>query len=237
MSRYIPKKSARVRKVELPILKEKKDKREKSPRTKIVLRNQKSPTKSPQKIIQKSPQKKGKDGTVTLIRSGRVKKTFRRNKNRELIEKEVNFMKKGYRLGVSPKIYEYFSGEDDENPYIVMEELDKTLVDTINRSKGKMSKEHQRQVISILSILDKNLIFHGDVSPLNFMTGKGEKKDKLYIIDYGMAKDMDEAFIKKHSKDANIKLGITVFILKIREQFPDFHPELLLKKVYDTLDV
>jgi tRNA A-37 threonylcarbamoyl transferase component Bud32 len=234
MSRYIPKKSARTRKVEI---------KEKTVEKKIERKVEKSPpskhvSKSPQsKTISKSPQKRGKDGTVTLLRKGRVKKTFRRNKNRELIEKEVNFMKKGYRLGVSPKIYEYFSGEDDENPYIVMEELDKTLVDTINRSKGKMSKDHQRQVISILSTLDKNLIFHGDVSPLNFMTGKGEKKDKLYIIDYGMTKDMDEAFIKKHSKDANIKLGITVFILKIREQFPDFHPELLLKKVYDTLDV
>jgi len=189
----------------------------------------------------KSPVKKGKDGTVTVIESGKkrvVRKMFRKNKNREEIDNEVKMMKKGHNLGISPKVYTYFKGNDSENPYIDMEELGETLFDIIKK-EGNISDKYQQQIISILETLDENHIFHGDISPLNFMTGteKNGKKDRLYIIDYGMAKKMDSAFIKKNSKDANVKLGITVFILKIREQCPEFKPELLLKKVYSTLSL
>ena len=205
--------------------------------------NTKSPvkvknTKSPVKVKNtKSPVKKGKDGTVTVIESGKkrlVRKTFRKNKNRDDIDNEVKMMKKGYNLGISPKVYTYFTGNDTENPYIDMEELGETLFDIIKK-EGNISDKYQQQIISILETLDANHIFHGDISPLNFMTGKNE--DRLYIIDYGMAKKMDSAFIKKNSKDANVKLGITVFILKIREQYPEFNPELLLKKVYSKLSL
>lgn len=190
-----------------------------------------------QKINKKSPVKKGKDGTVTLIETGKkriIRKTFRKNKNREEIDNEVKMMKKGHNLGISPKVYTYFKGNETENPYIDMEELGETLFEHIKKT-GKISDRHQQQIISILETLDENHIFHGDISPLNFMTGKNE--DRLYIIDYGMAKKMDSAFIKKNSKDANVKLGITVFILKIREQYPEFNPELLLKKVYSKLSL
>ena len=191
-----------------------------------------------EKINKKSPVKKGKDGTVTLIENGKkrfIRKTFRKNKNREEIDNEVKMMKKGHNLGISPKVYTYFKGNDTENPYIDMEELGETLFEHIKKT-GKISDRHQQQIISILETLDENHIFHGDISPLNFMTGI-EKNDRLYIIDYGMAKKMDSAFIKKNSKDANVKLGITVFILKIREQYPEFNPELLLKKVYSKLSL
>lgn len=178
--------------------------------------------------------KKGKDGTVSYHKRGRkdvVTKTFRKNKNRDSIDQEVYFMKKAYRLGVSPKVYEI--GMDDK-PYIVMDDLGKTLVEYINKT-GKLSLTHQRQIISILEILDENCIFHGDISPLNFMTGKEDSR--LYIIDFGMAKKMDKEFIAQHGDNANVKLGITVFILKIREQHPTFMPELLLKKVHSTFNL
>uniref|UniRef100_A0A6C0KFH7 Protein kinase domain-containing protein n=1 Tax=viral metagenome TaxID=1070528 RepID=A0A6C0KFH7_9ZZZZ len=179
--------------------------------------------------------KKGKDGTITYHKRGKldvVTKTFRKNKNRDSVKQEIHFMKKAHRLGVSPKIYEFDVNVD--NPYIVMDELGKTLVSYINKT-GKLSQSHQRQIISILERLDDNCIFHGDVSPLNFMTGKGDDSNNLYIIDFGMAKKMDKQFIGEHGKNANVKLGITVFILKIREQLPSFMPELLLKKVHSTL--
>jgi tRNA A-37 threonylcarbamoyl transferase component Bud32 len=179
--------------------------------------------------------KKGKDGTITIVKKGRknvVKKTFRKNKNREEIKNEVAMMKKGHRLGISPKVYEY---NEDDHPYILMDELGKTLFEYMKKT-GKISKDHQRQVISILEKLDENRIFHGDISPLNFMSGK-EDSNKLYIIDYGMSKKMDKDFIQKHGENANVKLGITFFILKVRDQYPAFEPELLLKKVFSTLDL
>ena len=178
--------------------------------------------------------KKGKDGTITYHKRGKkdvVTKMFRKNKNRDSIEQEIYFMKKAHRLGISPKTHEI--NVDTDKPYIVMDELGKTLVEYINKT-GKLSQSHQRQIISILDTLDKHKIFHGDISPLNFMSGKGDDSERLYIIDYGMSKKMDKAFIEQHGKNANVKLGITVFILKIREQHPAFMPELLLKKVHST---
>jgi tRNA A-37 threonylcarbamoyl transferase component Bud32 len=183
--------------------------------------------------------KKGKDGTITFLMKGKkevVRKTFRSNKNKDDIKNEIVMMKKAQKLGISPIVYS--SDIKAEKPFIVMEQLGKTLFEYMNKKKDKveLSQNHQRQMISILKKLDDNRIFHGDISPLNFMTGK-ENKSKLYIIDFGMAKEMDDAFIKKHGKNANVKLGITVFILKIREQFPSFEPVLLLEKVRSLLEL
>ena len=176
--------------------------------------------------------KKGKDGTIAFLMKGKkevVTKTFRSNKNKDDIKNEIAMMKKAQKLGISPIVYS--SNIKAERPFIVMEQLGKTLFEYMKKT-GKLSLRHQKQIISILETLDENRIFHGDISPLNFMTGKD---DKLYIIDFGMAKEMDDAFIKKHGKNANVKLGITVFILKIREQLETFEPVLLLKKVYSLL--
>ena len=188
-------------------------------------------------MSQKS-QKKGKDGTITFETRRKkevVIKTFRSNKNSDDIKNEVSMLKKAYKLGVAPKVYSYSYGCDKEGdkPHIVMERLGKTIFEYM-KNTGKISLRHQKQIISILECLDKNRIFHGDVSPLNFMTGKDDSSD-LYIIDFGMAKKMDDAFIKKHGENANVKLGISVFILKVREQMPSFEPVLLLKKVYSLL--
>jgi len=180
--------------------------------------------------------KKGKDGTITFLMKGKkevVTKTFRSNKNKDDIKNEIDMMKKAQKLGISPIVYS--SNIKVERPFIVMEQLGKTLFECMNKKdKVELSLRHQKQIISILETLDENRIFHGDISPLNFMKGKDDPS-RMYIIDFGMAKKMDDAFIKKHGKNANVKLGITVFILKIREQFPLFEPSLLLKKVHSLL--
>jgi tRNA A-37 threonylcarbamoyl transferase component Bud32 len=178
--------------------------------------------------------KKGKDGTITFLMKGKkevVKKTFRSNKNKDDIKNEIAMMKKSQKLGISPIVYS--SDIKAEKPFIVMEQLGKTLFEYMKKT-GKLSLRHQKQMISILKKLDDNQIFHGDISPLNFITGKDDPSH-LYIIDFGMAKEMDDDFIKKHGKNANVKLGITFFILKIREQFPSFEPVLLLQKVHSLL--
>jgi tRNA A-37 threonylcarbamoyl transferase component Bud32 len=178
--------------------------------------------------------KKGKDGTITFLTKRKkdvVTKTFRSNKNKDDIKNEIDMMKKSQKLGISPIVYS--SNIKTEKPFIVMEQLGKTLFEYMKKT-GKLSLRHQKQIISILEKLDENRIFHGDISPLNFMTGKDDPS-QLYIIDFGMAKKMDDAFIKKHGKNANVKLGITVFILKIREQLESFEPVLLLKKVHSLL--
>ena len=179
--------------------------------------------------------KKGKDGTVSKIiykKRDAVVKTFRKNKNRDEMAKEIYFNQKVHRLGIAPEVYDYGVNKKGQ-PYIIIQELGKTLFDHMNNA-GDLSINHQRQIISLLETLDKYKIFHGDISLLNFMTGK-QDPNKLYIIDFGMSTKMDENFIKQHGKDANCKLGISVFILKIREQLPQFEPSLLLKKVNSLL--
>lgn len=187
--------------------------------------------------IKKSPIiKRGKDGAICKEKKGSddvVYKVFGKGKNKKDIKNEIKFMKKGHELGISPKVYEY--NVDCDHPYIVMEEMEKTLFDWM-KDDCMISDDFQRQMIDILETLDRHRIFHGDVSPLNFMTSKHDPS-RLYIIDYGMAKDMDKNFVKEHSENANIKQGITFFILKIREQNPLFQPSLLLEKVMNTLSL
>jgi predicted Ser/Thr protein kinase len=179
---------------------------------------------------------KGKDGKIYKVKRGEkemIAKIFRKNKNKDEIEKEFRFLHKAAKLGISPKTYGYDLDDEKHGNYILMEELDKSLLDHIKKD-GCLSDKYQKKIIKILEILDENNIFHGDISPLNFMT---DKKGNLYIIDYGLAKEIDENFIKKYGKNANIKLGITAFILKIREFVPSFDPILLKNKVFSKLNL
>jgi tRNA A-37 threonylcarbamoyl transferase component Bud32 len=182
-------------------------------------------------IIIQDINKKGKDGKLLRVCRGRkqmIMKLFRKNKNPDMIEKEFLFLEKGADLGISPKTYGYNTGVHN---YIVMEELEYTLLDHIKKH-GCIKEKYQKQMIRILETLDKHSIFHGDISLLNFMF---DKTGKLFIIDYGMAKDMNETFIKKYSKDANIKYGITALILKLREIDPNFKCDILTQKVFSKL--
>jgi predicted Ser/Thr protein kinase len=236
----MPKKSARISKTykshKSPVKKNQKN--EKNQKNQ---KNEKNDVKLLKKSVKigakKSPIiKRGKDGAICREKHKNknvVYKVFGKDKNKKEIKNEIKFMKKGYDLGISPKIYEY--DVDVLHPYIVMEEMDRTLFDWM-KDDCVISDDFQMQIINILEILDQNRIFHGDVSPLNFMTSH-VNPNKLYIIDYGMSKEMNSEFIKEHSEHANIKQGITFFILKIREQNPNFQPKLLLDKVMNTLSL
>jgi tRNA A-37 threonylcarbamoyl transferase component Bud32 len=189
--------------------------------------------------INKSPTlKKGKDGEIKMV-EGIVSKVFKEDKKDEEIIKEFQFMQSAYELGIGVKPLSYhLSTSRGHKKCIVMEALDETLFDHLKKNKGKVKDDYQKQIIRILHILDKNKIFHGDISALNFMIKyKSKGKGKIYIIDFGMSKKMTDSFIKKHSKHANIKLGITVFILKIRELLPEFEPVLLKQEVFKYLEI
>ena len=181
-------------------------------------------------------QSRGKDGVVTLVKfNGKdaAQKTFRKNKKREAIRFELKCLKRIARLGIAPQLYGY--DMVSEKPSFVMQALGSTLVDVINDSRGGLPITYQRQMIDILDTLDRHQIFHGDVSALNFMTGTGIESNKLYIIDFGMSSRIDSDFIRKNGNHSNVKLGLAVFILKIREQFPGFMPTLLLEKIESLL--
>jgi serine/threonine protein kinase len=157
-------------------------------------------------------------------------KMFRKNKNEEGIESEFNFLKKAYRLNLAPKPIAYSLTKK----YITMEMIGKNTLFHYIQKNHKMTTRQQKDMIEILEILDKNDLFHGDVSPSNFMI---DNTGRMYIIDFGMSKKIDDKFKLKNGDNSNIKLGIVFFILKIREIFPDFEPKHLITKVKSLLDL
>lgn len=156
---------------------------------------------------------KGKDGLVYLVESKDSKtkyamKTFRANKSSKSIKEEARLQKIAAKAGISPSIIEY----DTVFNYIVMEKLDHNLLDIMKAQNKDLTKTQQNQLIKIFKKLDEILIFHSDPNPLNFMM----KKNKMYIIDFGFAKEIDDKVIKKYGSTPNLSLMTLGFILKLK---------------------
>jgi predicted Ser/Thr protein kinase len=156
---------------------------------------------------------KGKDGLVYLVESldSNLKyamKTFRSNKSSKSIKEEARLQKIAAKAGISPTIIEY----DTVFNYIVMEKLDHNLLDIMKAQNKDLTKTQQNQLIKIFKKLDEILIFHSDPNPLNFMM----KKNKMYIIDFGFAKEIDDKVIKKYGSTPNLSLMTLGFILKLK---------------------
>jgi len=156
---------------------------------------------------------KGKDGLVYLVESkdSKIKyamKTFRSNKSSKSIKEEARLQKIAAKAGISPSIIEY----DTVFNYIVMEKLDHNLLDIMKAQNKDLTKTQQNQLIKIFKKLDEILIFHSDPNPLNFMM----KKNKMYIIDFGFAKEIDDKVINKYGSTPNLSLMTLGFILKLK---------------------
>lgn len=167
--------------------------------------------------------KKGGDGKIFAIKNGRILKQFRKNKNLQKIMNEYNMQRRASMSGLAPRVFGLLPDEEGKLG-IVMEKMHHTLMDEI-RKDNELTEKWQREMIRVLKELDKLKIFHGDVSPINFMIKNGQ----LYLIDFGMSKEMSPEFISQVGKNANLNVGITSFILKLREFVPNFSPKLLQK--------
>ena len=159
---------------------------------------------------------KGKEGKVFLVKDSKdnkyAMKEFAKTKSGKNLEKEAIFLKKASEFGISPKLIDY---DYRYNNYIVMEKLDKNLFDYIKENKGKMSIKVQKQMINILKMLDKIRIFHADPNPLNFMF---DSSGKMYIIDFGFAKAIDDKLEDQHgTRHLNMKYMPLGFLLKMSD--------------------
>jgi serine/threonine protein kinase len=170
---------------------------------------------------------RGKEGKTYLVQNAEneeyAMKTFPRRKSSARIIREVNFQRRAANMGVSPSIIEY----NLDNKFIVMEKLDITLLDILKKQKGKLTTRQQKRILEIFTLLDEAKVFHADPSPLNFM----EKNKQLYIIDFGMAKNIDKRIIREHSETPNIRLGTLGFILKLKELSPQINCSHILKYI------
>ncbi len=175
---------------------------------------------------------KGKEGNVYLVKRNRsnreyAMKKFSSKKSGARIAQEAKLQKMGSQIGVSPKVIEY----DPDAKFIVMEKLEKSLLDIL-MSQKKLKIEQQKRIISIFQSLDTVGVFHGDPSVLNFLT---DKNGKLYIIDYGMAKKIDSALVKKHgTKNPNMKFMVLGLLVKLNEMCPEIQYNYLMKFVSES---
>jgi hypothetical protein len=104
----------------------------------------------------------------------------------------------------------------------------------IKRQKGNVTKIQQCQIIEIYKKLDEVKVFHGDSNLLNYMI----KDKKIYIIDFGYSKEINDKFIKKiGSSTPNIKLMTLGFILKLKELKCSPHSWKYLKKYLSEEDI
>ena len=101
--------------------------------------------------------------------------------------------------------------------WVPPEQITEIQFNHLKSTKGEISNHLQTEIIRICMTLDKIKIFHGDPNPLNFMI---DEKDKLFIIDYGFGKKIDDKLVKTHgTKNINMKFMILGLILKLRGIF------------------
>jgi len=155
----------------------------------------------------------GKDGITYLVKKNGLEyamKTFRDRKSVNNITKESQFQEIASKVGISPKIHEVNLVDN----YIVMDKMDRHLVDVIKEQGGILNEMQQRQIINIFKKLDEIKIFHGDSNILNYMC----KGHLIYMIDYGMSKTIDSKLVRKLGTDKpNYELMNIGFILKLKE--------------------
>ena len=157
----------------------------------------------------------GKEGVTYLVQRKNdgaefAMKTFKKTKSNKniLIESELQHI--ASKSGVCPKIIDVNLDEK----FIVMDRLDTHLYDIMKKQNGDISKKHQEQIIDIFKKLDQTKVFHADSNILNYML----KNNKLYIIDFGMSRKIDEKLIKKLGNDSpNLTFMTLGFVLKLKE--------------------
>lgn len=165
-------------------------------------------------IIGKQLGEPGKDGTTYLVTNKEgieyAMKTFKKQKSSDLIRKEATLQQQAADCGVAPNVIEV----DTISKFIVMDKLDKNLIDVMKKQNGNLTPQQQQQIVRIFQKLDTALVFQGDSNPINYML----KGKKIYLIDYGFAKEINSKLIKKLKTDTpNIKIMLLGFILKLKE--------------------
>ena len=95
-----------------------------------------------------------------------------------------------------------------------MEKMDTHLVDVMKKQKGNLKRSQQYEILNIFEKLDEVGVFHGDSNILNYMI----KGDKIYIIDFGFSKEINERLVKKlGTSTPNIRIMTLGLVLKLRE--------------------
>lgn len=169
----------------------------------------------------------GKEGTTFLVmdpfrpEKRYAMKCFRRTKSENRLAEEAHYQWIVSKAGLAPKVYEFNTKEK----YILMEALDRTLLNILHENHGKFPESLQQKVIDLYKQLDETGIAVNDGNPRNIM----EKNGKLYMIDYGLAKFSNSPSFRKYPTP-NMTLLPNALFFYIKEKF-DTRDWTLLRKL------
>ena len=137
----------------------------------------------------------GKEGityTATNSKTGEVVavKQFK-SKTAHRIKREGKYQKMAAKAGLAPKVYKV----DVKRRQIVMEKMDRTLLEVVFEQKGKLTHSQQRQIFRLYQELYVVGLSHNDASALNIM----EKDGVFKFIDFGFSVRTKESQPDYHS--------------------------------------
>lgn len=139
-----------------------------------------------------------------------IMKAFPSSKTSESIYKEVELQKIASDAGIAPVIVDF----DTVSKYIVMEKLDRNLLDDIKLQGYTVNKNQQKSIYNIHKKLDELGIFYSNIDIRNYMY----KADQLYIIDFSEAKDITKKLLRKLDTDKPNIQNISNKIPKILQE-------------------
>ena len=168
----------------------------------------------------------GKEGTCYLVENRKgeqyAMKCFAKSKSPTTLQKEALAQKEVAKYDLAPKIKEV----NEDEKFIVMDYLDKNLFDIVKKNDGNIPDIYQKKIGNLITKLDETGVFHGDPNPANFML----KGQKMYIIDFGFAKDIDDRLIKKYDTETPNKKFMPIgLILKLKEIYRNHNPNIEYK--------
>ena len=122
---------------------------------------------------------------------------FKASKSSTMIQKEADFQTRAADAGIAPEVMFV----DLEKKRIFMEPMESRVVDVLKSGHLQFTKD----LHYIMNTMDRIGILHNDGNALNLML---DTDDNLKIIDFGLAKEINDKVRKKWQGEPNIKVTL-----------------------------
>jgi casein kinase 1 len=92
--------------------------------------------------------------------------------------------------------YHWYGEDNEKTKYLVSEALGKSLQDLLLKCGGSFSLKTVImigfQILNRIEFLHGHQYIHRDIKPSNFLIGIGNKKNTIYLVDFGLSKEYCE---------------------------------------------